>query len=63
VVPTNGAYVKSVRYDAKKQLVQGQHKSLLLRVASAEEARDWARALQKSAVHAGSGGGGVVSVV
>ena len=50
-----GEYVKSVRYDAKRHLVKGQHKSLLLRVASAQEARDWAHALQQNAVAPGAG--------
>ena len=45
-----GGFVKSVRYDAKRRLVQGQHKELALRLPSVEEAEKWVAALTAGAV-------------
>jgi hypothetical protein len=57
VAPTSGknAMVKSVRYDAKRQLVQGAHRNLYLRVGSLSEAREWVKAMNQNSVDTGGG--------
>ena len=43
--------VKSARYDEKRRMVQGQHRSLYLRLASPDSATEWADAIHDSAIN------------